>query len=156
MLRIANIIEESAVDGPGLRLVIFTQGCKHKCPGCHNPHTWSMTGGRILTMDELCEKLDNPLLTGITFSGGEPVEQMREIIAIIKELKKRFPNLDYLSFSGYTLEQIAKMPYGKEYLANLDYLIDGLYMQELRTTELPFRGSSNQKFYHLSTGKHFS
>jgi anaerobic ribonucleoside-triphosphate reductase activating protein len=88
-LRIAGIIKESIVDGPGIRLVVFSQGCKHNCKGCHNPETHSFTGGRLINIEDILEMVkDNPLLDGITFSGGEPLEQAENFAALGERIKE--------------------------------------------------------------------
>ena len=84
-LRIAGIIKESIVDGPGIRLVVFAQGCKHHCPGCHNPETHSFTGGKLVSIASIMEMVkSNPLLDGLSFSGGEPFEQAKMFAELAK------------------------------------------------------------------------
>ena len=89
-LRIAGIVNDSIVDGPGMRLAVFTQGCHRYCPGCHNPHTWDPNGGQDISIEEILQRVDqNPLLSGVTLTGGEPFEQPEPLIELVKELKKR-------------------------------------------------------------------
>ena len=104
-LRIAGIVKESIVDGPGIRLVIFAQGCKHNCPGCHNPETHSFEGGNLISVEEILEKVKkNPLLDGVTFSGGDPFEQ-GEAFSILGEKVKTL-GLNVMTYTGYTYEEI--------------------------------------------------
>ncbi|MEA4910213.1 MAG: anaerobic ribonucleoside-triphosphate reductase activating protein [Anaerolineaceae bacterium] len=146
-LRIAGVVPESVSDGPGLRTTIFFQGCPHACPGCHNPHTWRFDGGREYSLHALLESLPlNFLISGVTFSGGEPFAQAvgaARLAACIKAVK---PNL--WVYSGYCWEDLLARrsePGFGELIEHIDVLVDGPYRQELRSTSLPFRGSSNQR-----------
>ena len=106
-MRIAEVVSDSIVDGPGLRLTIFTQGCPHHCPGCHNPQTHDPAGGTAYPVDEiLAFAADNPLLDGITLSGGEPFEQPKACAALAAELKRN--GYGVWSYSGYLYEDLAK------------------------------------------------
>ena len=157
-IRIAGIVEESIVDGDGLRLSIFTQGCPHHCPGCHNPDTHPATGGRDADTDEILALVDaNPLLDGITFSGGEPFLQPSPLTKLAREAHAR--GLDVWSYTGYTLEELnaKKNPAIDALLKELDVLVDGRYEERLRDLTLNFRGSSNQRVIDMNayrkTGK---
>lgn len=160
MLRIAGINKESIVDGPGIRLVIYTQGCKHNCVGCHNPETHSFNGGELISIDEILKLIkENPLLDGITFSGGEPFEQAEELAELSKEVKKQ--GLNIITYTGYTFEEIMdkidiKLGW-KKLLYITDYLIDGKFDISRKSMELKFRGSLNQRIIDvketLDTGK---
>ena len=151
-IRIADIIGESIVDGPGYRMTVFTQGCPHKCEGCHNPHTHDFNGGRVVTVGEIVEKFKkNPLLSGVTLSGGEPFCQSgpcAEIANAVHELKK-----NVIVYSGYTFEQLLAMsqtnPSVKDLLLNSDILIDGKFDITQRSLELRFKGSRNQRTIDL-------
>ncbi|MDF2524364.1 MAG: nrdG, partial [Clostridiales bacterium] len=102
-LRISGIIKESIVDGPGIRLVIFAQGCRHHCPGCHNPETHSFEGGQLITIAEILGMMKrNPLLDGITLSGGDPFEQAAEFAELARETRKA--GLNVVTYTGYTYE----------------------------------------------------
>lgn len=146
LIRVANIIQDSIVDGPGLRLVIFTQGCPHGCAGCHNPETHSFTGGRLMNTEKIISMMDkNPLLEGITLSGGEPFCQPEACIELARAAKKR--GLNVWAYTGYLYDDIIKdgdMAEG-QLLHLVDVLIDGPFIQELRTLDLPWRGSKNQR-----------
>lgn len=147
-LRLAGVIRESIVDGPGIRLVIFTQGCPHHCEGCHNPQTHDFNGGYISNPENILKVIDqNPLLKGVTFSGGEPFMQAEALAELAVEIHRR--NLDILTYSGFTFEEILesvdKHPDRKKLLEQTDYLIDGKFMLELKSLNLQFRGSSNQR-----------
>lgn len=155
-IRIANIIKESIVDGPGIRMVVFAQGCKHKCPGCHNPETHSFDGGTLVTVDWILEQAKrNPLLDGITFSGGEPFEQADAFAVLAQEAKKL--NLNIVTYTGYTYEYIIENSsrYGgwDTLLDNTDILVDGRYESEKRDILLKFRGSENQRIIDVKRTK---
>lgn len=155
-LRLAGVVRESIVDGPGFRFTIFCQGCPHKCPDCHNPETWNFEGGKDTSFERILDEIDkNPLLAGVTFSGGEPFCQAEAFSALADEIKKR--NLDIVTFTGYTYEELREMAADDsaigELLEKTDLLIDGPYIKEQRDLTLQFRGSRNQRIIDMkSTG----
>lgn len=147
-LRIAGIVEESIVDGPGIRFVVFTQGCRHNCPACHNPHTHSFDGGEIIEIDSIIDSIkENPLLSGVTLSGGEPFEQAK----VLTELSKKIKELGYniISYTGYTYEYIiencSEANGWMDLLKEIDILIDGRFEIEKKSLNLRYKGSSNQR-----------
>ena len=145
-IKIAGIVEESIVDGPGIRFVIFTQGCPHKCVGCHNPQTHDFNMGRYENIDKLAQKIDeNPLLSGITLSGGEPFLQSLELSKLIEKIKNK--NLNVITYTGFTYEELiqSKNKDVLDLLNKTDILIDGKFILELKDENLMFRGSSNQR-----------
>lgn len=144
-IRISGIVNDSVVDGPGFRLAVFTQGCPHHCAGCHNPQTHDFEGGREIDTQEIIEKLrGNPLLDGITLSGGEPFCQgaaCAELASAAHAL-----GLNVWTYSGYTYEQLlAGDAEQRALLAETDVLVDGPFVLPQRTLELRFRGSANQR-----------
>ena len=156
LLRLSGVISESIVDGPGFRYVVFTQGCPHGCPGCHNPQTHDFNGGTLIDPLTLLPEIDeNPLLAGVTFSGGEPFVQPEALLPLAREIKAR--GLHLLIFSGYTYEQLQAMAASSEATAQLlrlcDTLIDGPYIEEQRDLTLQFRGSANQRILQLNNGQ---
>lgn len=147
-IRISGTVCESIVDGPGLRYVVFVQGCPHNCPGCHNPQTHDFGGGRIVDTDMiLAECIEDPLIKGVTFSGGEPFCQAEPLYVLGKQLKER--GYDLWCYSGWTYSELLRKAEREDYTAKLlsilDVLVDGRYIQERRTLSLPFRGSENQR-----------
>ena len=147
-VRLAGIAYESLVNGPGMRRVFFAQGCKHKCEGCFNPETNSFDGGEIMDMDKLIKDvLDNPMLKGVTFSGGDPIEQAHSFDYMSKAFKKA--NLNILCYTGYTFENILELMKKNEnirmLLNNIDVLVDGRFEIMNRNEELKFKGSTNQR-----------
>ena len=149
-LRLSGIVEESIVDCPGLRFVLFTQGCPHGCKGCHNPETHDREGGFVRDVEGILAQYDeNPLLAGVTFSGGEPFLQAGALCAVAERVRAR--GGDVVTYTGYTYEVLlARTERGNEpdiarLLELTDLLIDGPYVEALRDLELLFRGSSNQR-----------
>lgn len=153
-IRIAGIIEESIVDGPGIRFVIFFQGCNHGCKGCHNQSTHNLAGGYMIDEKEIISKIiENPLLRGVTFSGGEPLLQAEKVKSLIEKIKEQGSNLDLMLYTGFTLEELESKSLEEEniryILENLDYIVDGPFIEEQRDLTLLFRGSKNQRFINL-------
>ena len=146
--RIAGIVKESVVDGPGLRAVVFFQGCPHRCPGCHNPETWDPDGGYETTPVEIWAALQydhNPLLSGITLTGGEPLLQPAIALALARMARARGGNV--LLYTGYTWEEIIASPSEtvRELLTHLELVVDGPFRQDEKEDGLVFRGSRNQR-----------
>ena len=149
-LRIAGIEKESVCDGPGIRFTVFAQGCFHRCKGCHNPQTHDPTGGYDITVGELLEMIDaNPLLDGITLSGGEPFLQAGVLAGFAAECRNR--GLSVMTYTGYLYEDILKSENTDwhELLRQIDILVDGPFIRERATPERPFCGSSNQRVLEL-------
>ena len=147
-LRIAGIVPESVVDGPGFRYTVFTQGCRHNCKGCHNPQTHDFNGGYTVDTDDLfAEMMEDPLIRGLTFSGGDPFEQPAPLAELAR--KAHAAGKDIMVYTGYTVEQLtqkaASDPATAALLAQTDILIDGPFILEQRNLELKFRGSDNQR-----------
>ncbi len=145
-IRIAGTVNDSIVDGPGLRFTVFTQGCPHACPGCHNPETHDFAGGHITTTEELIARFSkNPLLSGVTLSGGEPFAQAEACAALAKAAHER--GLTVWTYTGYTLEKLLSCgdEAARALLAETDVLVDGPFLQDQRSLELTFCGSRNQR-----------
>jgi len=141
-LRIAGKIPNSITDGPGLRFVIFAQGCKHNCPGCHNPQTHDFSGGyEVETADLAAEIMRDPLLSGVTFSGGEPFEQPEAFA----DLAEKLPGVHIIAYTGYTFEELSAKPEARVLLNKTDILVDGRFQIDKKTYDLKFRGSANQR-----------
>lgn len=143
LMRIAGFAQESIVDGPGWRLTVFCQGCPHLCEGCHNPETHLFTGGRIVDTTEIIGMMDsNPLLDGITLSGGEPFCQWEACEELAKAAHER--GLNVWCYTGYTWRELMNGE-AHSLLKSIDVLVDGPFIKKLRTLELPWRGSKNQR-----------
>lgn len=142
-LRINGIVNDSIVDGEGIRLTIFTQGCPHHCPHCHNPQTHDFKGGYDIEIKKIISMMkENLLLDGITLSGGEPMEQADTCAILAEEAKKM--GLNVWVYTGYTWEELQKESQ-KKLLCFTDVLVDGAFIYELRSLELRFKGSANQR-----------
>ena len=139
------MIEDSIVDGPGIRMTVFGQGCPHHCQGCQNPDTWAFDGGTEMQEEQIAEMIKgNPLVKGVTFSGGEPFEQAAGFAELARILK--YDGYEVACYTGYTMEQLLNgTQEKKELLENLDVLIDGPFVLEQRSMSVIFRGSSNQR-----------
>ena len=145
-MRIANTISDSIVDGPGLRFTVFTQGCPHRCPGCHNPDTHDLDGGREMSVQELAAKMAaNPLTEGLTLSGGDPFLQGEDCAALARLAHDR--GLNVWAYTGYTYEALLEggAPGHMALLAETDVLVDGPFLLAERSLELEFCGSRNQR-----------
>lgn len=157
-IRIAGVVNDSIVDGPGLRFSVFTQGCSHHCPGCHNPETHDPQGGHDEDTDALIAKMKkNPLLSGITLTGGDPLEQSAPCLELAKAAHAA--GLNVWAYTGYTWEQLLERndPDQTALLREVDVLVDGPFIQAERSLELDYRGSRNQRLIDvpatLRTGK---
>jgi len=155
-MKIAGITYESFVDGPGLRVVIFAQGCDLGCPNCHNPESWDMSGGEEYSVRELIRMIKKPRpgrgkVKGVTFSGGEPFMQAAGFAEIAAEIKSI--GLDITTYTGHTYEKLVARTEDagiKALLDLTDYLIDGPYVHEERKLDLRFRGSGNQRVIDMN------
>ncbi len=146
IIRMCGIEPESIVDGPGFRFVIFVQGCPHHCHGCHNPESWSFDAGYDISVEEVFEQIKaGEGLRGVTFSGGEPFEQVPALLELAKLVKGA--GLTLMSYSGYTLDELESRhdPETDELLSMLDILVDGRYDEKLRNLTLIYCGSENQR-----------
>ena len=151
-LNISGIVDDSIVDGPGLRYTIFVQGCPHGCPECHNPQTHSFEENKRVTLGQLMSEIkENPLLYGVTFSGGEPFCQPGPLAILGQQIKKAGMHL--MCYSGYTYEQLLKRaetePDVTALLNVVDVLVDGPFLIGERDLELLYRGSRNQRLIDL-------
>jgi len=149
-LRLAGIIRESIVDGPGVRYVVFVQGCPHRCPGCHNPGAHDPSGGYGMSADELSADFavsaaSNPLLSGVTISGGEPFARagaLKSFTDVVRDSK-----MNLWIYTGYSVGEIITRADPDEIalLNSADAVVDGRFEIALRTLETPFVGSANQR-----------
>lgn len=145
-IRLAKELDyDSIVDGEGIRTVIWTQGCKHNCPFCHNPSTHSFSLGFDVEIDKIKKELSNIKgQTGITFSGGDPMEQPKECAEIAKYAKSK--NLNIWCYTGYTYEKLLNMNDDiLNFLNYIDVLVDGPFLIKEKSYSVKFRGSKNQR-----------
>lgn len=149
---VMDIIHDSAVDGEGLRTVIFCAGCPHQCAGCHNPESWSMRRGRLLVIEDVVNEAGSNPLTDITLSGGDPFIQAAGMVRVAGELRRRGKHI--WAYTGYTLDALRSSPDPdqRELLACCDVLVDGRFELSQRDLSLSFRGSRNQHIWKQSQG----
>ncbi|SCJ95045.1 Pyruvate formate-lyase 1-activating enzyme [uncultured Clostridium sp.] len=151
-IRLSGIAYESLVNGPGMRRVFFAQGCKHNCEGCFNPETHDFSGGEEKNMDDLIKDvLKNKMIKGVTFSGGDPLEQADKFAYMAKKFKDS--GLNIWCYTGYTferlLEKLKKEESIRELIENIDVLVDGKFEIDNKEDGLRFRGSSNQRIIDI-------
>ena len=148
--RLSGIVNDSIVDGPGLRLAVFMQGCPYGCPGCHNPQTHDVMGGREADTEEVRAMLKkNPLLDGLTLSGGEPLLQPQAACEMAEMAKAQ--GLNVWCYTGDTVEHLLKncAPDVMAALEHVDVLVDGPFILEQKSLDLRFRGSRNQRLINM-------
>lgn len=148
-IRLAGVIPESITDGPGMRFTIFVQGCRHNCPGCHNPQTHDYSGGHDMSLEELFHRIEqSPLISGVTFSGGEPFDKALPLTLLARTIHRKL-HLPIICYTGYTLEELVQKARTRTdirgLLTSIDTLIDGPFIQERKSLDLEWRGSSNQR-----------
>lgn len=147
-IRISGVEKESTVDGPGFRYVLFTQGCTHNCAGCHNVETHDIDGGIEVEINEIIKDIKtSPYLTGVTFSGGDPIVQSHKLIELSRQIK--LLGLNLIIYTGYTFEDLLALSNNtnklNELLAYVDILIDGKFILQEKDLTLAFKGSTNQR-----------
>ena len=149
-MRIANTVTDSIVDGPGLRFTVFTQGCPHRCPGCHNPDTHDPAGGREVSVEALAAEMGkDPLLQGLTLSGGEPFAQAADCARLAKAAHA--VGWTVWTYTGYRFETLLARqdPAWRALLEETDVLVDGPFLEEEKSYDLRFRGSRNQRLIRV-------
>lgn len=145
-MRYHNITKDDMLNGDGLRTVLWVAGCSHGCKGCHNPVTWDICGGLEFDEDakkELFDELEKPYISGVTFSGGDPLhlENREETGALIREIREKYPNKSIWVYTGFDWDEIKDLPY----IADADVVVDGKFIEELKDSTLHWKGSSNQR-----------
>ncbi|MBO8467399.1 MAG: anaerobic ribonucleoside-triphosphate reductase activating protein [Bacteroidetes bacterium] len=147
-IRVLDIIEETMADGPGLRTSIYCAGCLHHCPGCHNPQSWDMHGGKEMSVDKLLDLIKDDEFSNVTFTGGDPFYQVEAFTELARRIKEETDKTIWC-YTGFTYEEIEADSKLSMMLPYIDVLVDGPFILELRDTELLFRGSSNQRIIYL-------
>ena len=148
-IRILDILEETMADGPGFRTSIYCAGCAHHCPGCHNPQSWDFAGGREVSVDELLEVVKADEFSNVTFSGGDPLYQVEAFTELARRIKEE-TGKNIWCYTGFTYEEILDNAWLSQILPYIDVLVEGPFIEELKTTEIPFVGSSNQRKLSLT------
>lgn len=143
MIRVLDIIEDTMVDGPGFRTSIYCAGCRHQCPGCHNPQSWDFKGGREMSTEQIMKIIEADPYANVTFSGGDPMYQCDAFAELARAIHQR-TNKDIWCYTGFTFEILITRAQ-RELLELLDVLVDGPFIERLKDPDLLFRGSSNQR-----------
>lgn len=136
-------------DGPGLRTSIYCAGCRHHCPGCHNPQSWDFGNGHKMSVDDLLQVIKDDDISNVSFSGGDPFYQVEGFTELARRIKAE-TNKTIWCWTGFTYEEILADGKLSMMLPYLDVLVDGPYVEALRDSQLHFRGSSNQRIIHLT------
>ena len=149
MIRVLDIIEDTMVDGTGLRTSIYAAGCAHRCQGCHNPQSWDFGAGRLMSTEEIMDIIKADPFADVTFSGGDPMFQPEGFAELARAIRAA-SSKSIWCYTGFTFEQIITNPRQKALLSQIDVLVDGPFIQSLRDESLLFRGSSNQRIINVS------
>lgn len=143
-ISILDIVEDTTVDGPGFRTTVYCAGCPNRCPGCHNPQSWDIANGREMDIEDILKVILADPFADVTFSGGDPMFQPEGFVALAKAVKER-SGKNIWCYTGYLFEELLKNSRQKELLRYIDVLVDGRFVEVLKSDELRFRGSSNQR-----------
>ena len=144
MISVLSIVHDTTVDGPGFRTSIYCAGCPNACPGCHNPQSWDIANGHMMTTEDIMKELRNDPFANVTFTGGDPMFQPKGFCELADVIKSELGKSIWC-FSGFTFEQIYRNKQKRSLLERIDVLVDGPFIQKLRDPDLLFRGSSNQR-----------
>ncbi len=144
MISVIKIMEDTTVDGPGFRTTVYAAGCPNACPGCHNPQSWDIRAGRMMTTEDIMQVIRADEFADVTFSGGDPMFQP-EGFAELARAVKRETGKNIWCYTGYTFEALRRNRSQAELLQYIDVLVDGPYVEAQRDTDLCFRGSRNQR-----------
>ena len=143
-ISILEIVEDTTVDGPGFRTSVYSSGCPHHCPGCHNPQSWDIDNGHPVEIEEILKVILDDPFADVTFSGGDPMFQPQGFTELAKAIKQQ-SNKNIWCYTGFLFEELLKHPAQKALLEQIDVLVDGRFIEALKDEGLRFRGSSNQR-----------
>ena len=153
-IRLAGIIEDSIVDGPGMRFAVFVQGCPHNCEGCHNAESHDFNGGFDADIYKIADKIINARVKRLTFSGGEPFCSARPLVKIARLAETEMRGVEIITYTGYLYEELleaAKTDIDvKDLLTVTNYLVDGKFEKSKKTQDWFYRGSSNQRIFDIT------
>lgn len=148
-ISILDIMEDTTVDGPGLRTTIYCAGCPNCCPGCHNPQSWDITNGRMVDVEDILDVVLSDPFADVTFSGGDPMFQPEPFTELARAIKERSCK-NIWCYTGYVFEQLLANPRQRALLEWVDVLVDGRYIEALNDDGLRFRGSGNQRIIDVA------
>lgn len=151
-LYILDIIHDTTVDGPGFRTSIYSAGCQHKCPECHNPQSWDVQNGHPMTISSLMDEIVSDPFAHVTFSGGDPMFQAQGFAQLARRIKAETDKTIWC-YTGFTWEGLSTNADAQELLDYVDVLVDGPFMKALRDEDLLFRGSSNQRLIDVAASR---
>ena len=147
-IKVLRVLEQTMADGPGFRTSIYCAGCRHACPGCHNPQSCDFNAGEWKTVDELLNVIKSDGMSNVSFSGGDPFYQVDAFTELARRIKTETTKTIW-GWTGFTLEEIKADDHLAQMLPYLDVLVDGPFIKEKRDTDLLFRGSPNQRILYL-------
>lgn len=147
-ISILEIVEDTTVDGPGFRTSVYSSGCPHHCPGCHNPQSWNIANGQKVEVEEILGKILADPFADVTFTGGDPMFQPQGFTALAKAIKQK-SNKNIWCYTGFLFEEILENPLQKALLEQIDVLVDGRFIEAFKDEQLRFRGSSNQRVINV-------
>ena len=136
------------VDGPGFRTSIYCAGCRHACPGCHNPQSWDFSGGHAMTTEDIMRVIESDPYANVTFTGGDPMYQPEGFAELARTIRERTTK-DIWCYTGFTFETLVNNPRQRALLEQIDVLVDGPYIKDQRDETLLFRGSRNQRIINV-------
>ncbi|MBO4550743.1 MAG: anaerobic ribonucleoside-triphosphate reductase activating protein [Bacteroidaceae bacterium] len=144
MINVLKVLHDTTVDGPGFRTSIYCAGCRHQCPGCHNPQSWAFGVGKDRTTDDLLQEILADPFADVTFTGGDPLFQAHDFAELAKRIKKE-SDKNIWCYTGFLYEDLLHDDDAQKLLQHIDVLVDGRFIQALRDEDLLFRGSTNQR-----------
>ena len=147
-ISILEIVEDTTVDGPGFRTSVYSSGCPHRCPGCHNPQSWNIDNGHPVETDEILKVILDDPFADVTFTGGDPMFQPQGFTELAKAIREHSTK-NIWCYTGYRFEDLLQNPAQKALLEQIDVLVDGRFIEALKDDELRFRGSSNQRIINV-------
>lgn len=143
-IKVLSILHDTTVDGPGFRTSIYCAGCRHQCPGCHNPQSWSFDGGQDMDIADILQEIVSDPFANVTFSGGDPFYQAEGFTQLARRIKAETSKTIWC-YTGFLYDEILRQPQYRELLGYVDVLVDGPFVMALRDEDALFRGSTNQR-----------
>ena len=147
-ISILEIVEDTTVDGPGFRTSVYSSGCPHHCPGCHNPQSWNIANGNPVEIEEILKIILDDPFADVTFTGGDPMFQPQGFTELAKAIKQQ-SSKNIWCYTGFIFEELLQKPAQRVLLEQIDVLVDGRFIEALKDDELRFRGSCNQRIINV-------